>query len=808
MAVMEQIWLYIAGGIILLALLGWLAVVLARRITIFSLRRKRALERVLFRILVPKEIRKEEEKGKRIKELLAVADQMYASLYSIYQPGRFFAGQEHLTFEIVAEGGSISFYLAVPEAMRDLVEKQLYAFYPDAYIEEVTEHNIFKEDFQVAGASLLLEKDNIYPIKTYKELESDPLNALSNALSKLGEQAGGAIQLLIKPRSAGWQKRARRAVAEWQAGVAGFVVAPWYVRFFSAVARFLGDFLRAIFTAQEAKTQTEAVAKLTPVQEEVIKAVSEKSIQPGFDAQIRVVTTGKTQLDAQYNLNSVLSAFAQYAAPHTNSFRVVVQPLTKLIRDFNFRYFLPGRAMILTPSELATVMHFPNVYVETPNIKWLLAKRAPAPENLPTEGTFLGENVFRGERRRVYILRDDRRRHMYIIGQTGTGKSTLMRQMILSDIFAGEGVCVIDPHGELIEQILEKIPRERAEDVILFDPGETKRPYGFNMLEYKTEEQKDFLVQEVVNIFYKLFGTEIIGPKFEHWVRNGVLTLMAQPEGGTLIEIPRLFSDDEFAAQKVANVKDPVVKAFWTKEMAATSEFHKSEMLGYFISKFGRFLTNDMMRNIIGQAKSSFDVRQVMDEGKILLCNLSKGKMGEVNSALMGMILISKIQMAAMSRIDIPEAERRDFYLYVDEFQNFATDSFATILSEARKYRLNMTVAHQFIAQLEEKTREAVFGNVGTIVSFRISPQDAELIQKQLEPVFTAYDLVNIENLNAYVKLLIRGVAARPFSMRVLFDTYAVNKELGENIRQLSHLKYGRDKELVAREVYERTKIE
>ena len=800
--------LYILIGLVLAGVLAWGAVLLARIFTQISLKRKRALSTVLFRIAVPKETRKEEERGKRIKELIAVADQMFASLYSTYQKGKFFSGQEHLTFEIVADAGTISFYLGVPKMFKELVEKQIYAFYPDAFIEEVPEHNIYKEGFSYAAASLGLERDSIYPIKTYKgEMEADPLNTLTNALSKLGENAGGIIQVIIKPRSSAWQKRARRILSELQSGSTGFGAAPWYVRFFSALFGFIGDIFRTA-TAKEGASATEnAPAKMTPVQEDVVKAVGDKSTQPGFDAYIRFVATGDTQPKARINLNAIISAFSQYSSPHLNSFRVIDREDQGEVRDLNFRY-ISGKPMILTAPELATIMHFPNVYVDTPNIKWLLAKRAPAPADTPQEGTFLGENVFRGETKKVNIMRDDRRRHMYVIGTTGTGKTTLLRQMILSDIYAGEGVCLIDPHGDFAEEIISKIPKERAEDVVYFDPGDLERPMGFNMLEYKTEEQKDFLVQEVVNIFYKLFGAEVIGPKFEHWVRNAALTLMAQPEGGTLIEIPRLFSDEEFAATKIANVTDPVVKAFWTKEMAATSEFHKSEMLGYFISKFGRFMTNEMMRNIMGQAKSSFDLREIMDQGKILICNLSKGKMGEVNMALMGMILVTKLQMAAMSRVDTPENERKDFYLYVDEFQNFTTDSFASILSEARKYRLCMTVAHQFVAQLEEKTRDAVFGNVGTYVSFRISAQDAEIIAKQLEPVFTAYDLVNVENLNAYIKLLINGIVTRPFSMRILFDKYPKNIELSNAIRQLSRLKYGRDKELVVKEVSERTKIE
>jgi hypothetical protein len=769
---------------------------------------KRAITTVLFLVTVPKETLREEEKAKPVQEMVGVAEQLFASLYSIYQKGKFFTGQEHLALEIVNDKGTISFYVSAPLVFKDLVQKQINSFYPSASIEEVEEHNFFRKDGYNSAAEIVLQRSFIYPIKTYKALESDPLNALTNALFKLGEDSGGAIQIMIRPRKPGWQAKVNAAVKAIQEGRLSQVSATSFGLGFSTTIRFIGDIFRGFFVKPE-QTKPTPTYQLTPIQEETVKALTEKASQVGFETLIRVVTSSPTQQIADVNLTGITSAFQQFNAPHLNGFRVIRGRVDKIVTDFIFRYFLAfGRQQILTPSELASLFHFPNYYTDTPNIRWLLAKKAPAPADLPSEGTFMGENVFRGETRPVFIKAKDRRQHIYAIGQTGTGKTTFLKNLIMSDIKAGNGVCVIDPHGDLVEDILMKIPKERAEDVIYFDPGDLKRPMGFNLLEYKTKEQKDFLVQEVVNIFYKLFGTEIIGPKFEHWARNAALTLMEQPEGGTLIEIPRLFSDESFQAKKVANVTDPVVRAFWEKEMAATSEFHKSEMLGYFVSKFGRFLTNEMMRNIIGQGRSSFDLREVMDQGKILLCNLSKGRMGEVNSALMGMILVSKIQMSAMARVDTPEDLRRDFYLYVDEFQNFTTDSFATILSEARKYHLNLTVAHQFIEQLEEKTRDAVFGNVGTLVIFRSSPVDAELLEKYVEPVFSSYDLVNVENLNCFVRLLIDGVASKAFSMRIPFEKTPKNEKIGEAIRQLSRLKFGRDKQIVEKEVYERTKIE
>jgi hypothetical protein len=371
-------------------------------------------------------------------------------------------------------------------------------------------------------------------------------------------------------------------------------------------------------------------------------------------------------------------------------------------------------------------------------------------------------------------------------------------------------VVVFDPHGELVEQILNKVPKERAEDLVFFDPSDTQRPMGLNLLEWKTKEQKDFLVQEAIQIFYKLFdptGQGFIGPQFEHWMRNAALTVMEYPEGGTLIEIPKLFTDDNFREMRVSYLKDPVVKSFWTQQMAKTADFHKSEMFNYFISKFGRFMTNITMRNIIGQPKSAFDFREAMDSGKVLLIKLAKGEIGEINSNLLGMIFVARMFTAALSRSDVDESERRDFYLYVDEFQNFATDTFSSILSEARKFRLNLNITNQYIAQIPENIRDAIIGNVGTKVAFRIGVPDAEFMEKEFEPIANKTDLNNIDAYNAYIKLLVDNAPTRPFSMQTLKDPTPENEKLGKALNELSRLKYGRDVSIVELEIQDRIKI-
>ena len=467
--------------------------------------------------------------------------------------------------------------------------------------------------------------------------------------------------------------------------------------------------------------------------------------------------------------------------------------------------------MILNSEEINSLYHFPLSTMDTPNISWLAAQQAAAPVALPTEGITLGHNEYRGQDLVVRIKPGDRRRHVYVVGTTGVGKSILLANMAIQDIARGEGVCVVDPHGDLIKDIMEHIPEVRMHDVILFNPADLERPMGLNMMEAHTPQERDAAAQEMVAIFMKLFPPEMIGPMFEHNMRNAMLTLMEDEESpGTIADIPRIFTDKAFQAYKLTKVKDPVVRAFWEKEMAKTSDFHKSEMLGYLISKVGRFVENAMMRNIIGQSKSAFNFRQIMDEKKILLVNLSKGQVGEVNAFLLGLIIVSKLQMAALSRADIPEDQRQDFYLYVDEFQNFITDSIATILSEARKYKLNLTMAHQYMSQLAQnndtKVRDAILGNVGTMVAFRIGVDDAEILEKQFAPRFTAYDMVNQKKYTAYLRLLIDNTAAPPFHIA----TYPLSPgtpEIAEAIKQYSRLRYGKERSFVEADILERTQL-
>jgi len=447
-----------------------------------------------------------------------------------------------------------------------------------------------------------------------------------------------------------------------------------------------------------------------------------------------------------------------------NDFKIVKPRNPKnIVNDFIYRMFDDGEKMILSSEEIVSIYHLPISSTETPRIKWLKSKEAPPPENLPTSGLLIGEAVFRGTTKPVYLTDEDRRRHLYVIGQTGTGKTTALGNMIVQDIQSGKGVAVIDPHGDLVESALGFVPKERLDDVIYFNPGDLSRPLGMNMLDFNPDrpEEKTFIVNEMQSIFDRLFDQESMGPMFQQYMRNALLLMMEDMpnEPATLVEVPRIFTDSAYRARKLARIHNPVVIDFWEKEaVKAGGEASLANMTPYITSKFGGFISNDYMRPIIGQTKSAFNFREAMDSGKILLINLSKGKIGDINAGLLGMVFTGKILMAALSRVDIAdERQRRDFNLYIDEFQNFTTDSIATILSEARKYHLNLTMAHQFIAQLDEKIRDAVFGNVGSELVMRVGVQDAEFLVKQFEPAFSQNDLMNVDNLNALAKILING---------------------------------------------------
>jgi hypothetical protein len=706
------------------------------------------------------------------------AEQMFAGLHSIKQGGfgSIFKPEDHFSFEVVALKDDIAFYINCPEHLRDLVEKQVYGAYPNAAIKEVDEVNIFSENGRVAFANLRLSKPYYFPIKTYKDLPTDGMSLLTSALSKLTVGEGAMVQFLFEPAPKGWQKKGRS------------------------------------YIASKKKKEADPDKASYDHDPKEVEAVNSKAERSGFRVAIRIVVSSTSDQAASAHLTNIVSSFSQFTSAY-NSFTKKIPIIKHLFMiDFLYRYMpLWRRGLpILNTEELATVFHFPNKTVETHHIRWLTAKTAPAPAEIPNDGLYLGKSVYRGEDRPIYMQMKDRRRHMYIIGKTGTGKSEFLKEMILQDIESGYGVCAVDPHGEFVEDILQLMPPERAEDVIYFNPSDLDRPMGLNMMEADTEEQRHFVVSSVIGLMYKLYDphrTGIIGPRFEHSIRNAMLTIMYR-KGTTFIELVRALTDEKFVQQLLPLVKDPIVKRYWTDQIAQTSDFHKSEVLDYIVSKFGRFVTNKTMRNIIGQPESSFNFRTAMDEKKIILCNLSKGILGEEDAKFLGLILVPKVLTAAMSRQDIPMEQREDFFLYVDEFQNYATEDFAVILSEARKYRLNLIVANQYIGQIDEEIKNAVFGNVGTMVSFRVGVTDANFLQHEFAPVFTDNDLANIEKFHVYIKTIVGNEPIPAFSMSLYKDMAAqearMNPKLAEMIKELSRLKYGKDKTVIEEEMSHR----
>lgn len=762
--------IFIGLGLLLLVGLGYLVFTLYR----WRGREERSIESTLLQVAVPR--------GNEIK--IDAMEQLFASLYTIKKGGwkQKFSVQPTISFEIVAKQEDIKFYIWTPNKLKDLVEKQVHGAYPDAEIEEVPEYNIFTEDGKVAHKSIQLKRSNFYPLKTFKELPTDPLASITSALAKMGEGEAAAVQMLISPAKPSWQKEAKKYISDTK--------------------------------KQEADPEN---AKFS-VSAKTLEGVESKSGKSGFETTIRIVVVAKDMPSAKTHLSNIMGSFEQYSG-ELNGFKgrkIRVKAL--FMNDFLYRYqpmfhLFGNRLTILNSEELATIYHFPNKQVTTPHIFWLYAKKAPAPSEIPSEGLFLGTSTYRGVKRPVYISEDDRRRHMYIIGKTGTGKTEMLKDLIMQDIRAGKGICYMDPHGDAVKDILKMIPPERAEDVVYFNPADTDRPMGLNLLEAKTEDQKHFVATAIINMMYKLFDpykTGIVGPRFEHAVRNAMLTVMCD-EGATFIEVVRVLTDAKYVQELLPKVKDPIIRRYWTDQIAQTADFHKSEVLDYIVSKFGRFVTNKMVRNIIGQSKSAFSFREIMDEQKILLINLAKGEIGEENSNFLGLILVPRLLMAAMSRQDVPEEERKDFYLYVDEFQNFATPDFAQILSEARKYRLNLVVANQFIGQVEEDLKNAIFGNVGTIACFRVGVTDANYLAREFTPVFTEEDLLNIERYHVYTKTTVKNEPVPPFSMDLTKDmekqANTMNKRVAEIIKEMSRLKYGKDVRLVEAEVIRRAKL-
>ncbi len=715
-------------------------------------------------------------------------------------------GQRHMSFEVIASNGLIDYYVAVPTVLQDVIQQAIAAAYPSARLEEVEDPNIFSPVGKISGTiggEFTLKKPYAYTIATYQESKRDAMRALLNSLASATKDDGIGIQILVRPAAEGWTKSVLSMADKIRKdkGVK---------KGLSASGVGAKDLLEALWKAPEASEVKGEDKQLSSLEQALVESMEEKTRHPGYETLIRIVASSTTATRSQVLMKNVVAAFALFDSPSNNGFKfTVTRNIEQFVTAFIFRFFPQEiKQNILNSVELATLFHLPDQKnTPTSQLQRQASKQVDGPRQSMNEGFLLGYNVYRGVKKEVRLSTNDRRRHTYIIGQTGTGKSKLLENLALQDMLDGKGFAFIDPHGDSAEALLGMVPKERVEDVIYFNPGEMANPVGLNLFEFDTPDQRDFLVQEAIAMLYRLYDpghTGIIGPRYEHWFRNAALTIMSDPNGSTFIDIPQVFNDDAFTKEKLKYVTDQTVLDFWNKEMAQTSDYHKSEVLGWFVSKFGAFLSNEMMRNIIGQTKSGFNLRNIMDNKKILLVNLSKGKTGELNSQLLGMIFVMKFQAAAMGRADVPEDQREDFALYVDEFQNFATDSFESILSEARKYRLNLILANQFVSQLTDKIREAIIGNVGTIVSGRIGMTDAELMEKRFQPVFDAEDLTKLPNMEWVSVIQLNGVPSAPFSMSSTPMLGQTNPQLASALKRLSAAKYGRPRAEVEKEIFTR----
>ena len=779
---------------------------------------------VVFLVRLPKEKPGDKDKEftvQMMREEIAKGETIFASIgglraergWQSWLTGR----NDHFSFEIVANEKKIYFYVVAPSNSGRYIEQQVNAHYPDAVIEEMPDYNIFRKTGVAAGGYLKTVKSLILPLKTYLKQDSDMMNSVINIMSKLEPEEGMAVQFVVRSALPGWHRRINEVTRKIHQGNT--------LKEALGTSRWPGVFkiFSELFSSSKPPMQNpgyDQPRRLTAMEDDILKEIQSKNAKAGLDVNLRVVVGALNMNKAQQYIQNLSSAFSQYNYyEYGNSFKgkISLRQSDRVISDFIFRRFDPDISFLLNTEELASLYHLPLKTAETPNIVWLTAKHAPAPANIPTEGILLGYNYYRGVARNIQIKRDDRRRHMYIVGKSGVGKSQFMAGMAIQDIINGEGVCVLDPHGDLIDNILERIPPARAEDVVLFAPADLERPIALNLLEFDENfpEQKTFVINEMIKIFDKLYDlNQTGGPIFEQYIRNAMLLIMSDPSSGsTLMEVPKVLADPEFRKLKLERCHDQTVVDFWRKEAEkAGGEAALANVVPYVTSKLTQFISNDTMRPIIGQQKSSFNLRQIMDDKKILLIDLSKGAIGEMNAFLLGMILVGKLLMSALSRTNIPLERRSDFYLYIDEFQNFTTDSVSTILSEARKYGLNLIIANQYLGQLvknqDTTIRDAVFGNVGTWVNFKIGPEDAEIMEKEFSPVFNQYDLINIEKYTVYIKLLIDNSAARPFSMKTLWPLPGIsNPQVAEKIRKLSRIKYGQDRRLIEEAIKKRTQL-
>lgn len=898
----SQVWFFDGFTDFFFNLLYWLVVIIIFAIVLILIWKT---IRLLFELYYTKNLRylkvtlpradskldKERETKKDFKEKIGMMSMFYKAIHKLAEAWawdtflNFFFAHSKISLELVYDKWKVHFYIVTYKNYVNLVSQHLTSIYNDAEILIIDPKkdyvNLREKWYYLRAASLWKEHDDVYPIKTFKLLEDDPINNFTNTFWGLDNDDKAVFQIVIKPEPSSYNKKAKKAawlVAKWKYDKSrnspiAFLWKPFWILF--NPVRILFEWTDWVIKDQNnapGASEWDAYKIFNQAETESQKVMWEAAAQPTFKTSVRILVSSKKHSNTENGVHAIVAAASIFTDEYNNALDnpqmiedlipYIITPLryfwfkNKLVWFFqNISYF--------STDEVTTMYHLPDInYNKSSIINWLSYKKLPVPHNLKTPSTptilekkvqtwtdsnwnpifemqdthitlgwfpvykdwiLLGYNEHRNKMKPVYFWRKDRWRHHYILWKSGWGKSVFIWTLARQDIRNGDWVCVIDPHGDLVEDILAYIPKERAKDVIIFDPSDDERPMWLNMLDIISTDpearkrEMDKAAIDATEIFIKIFGDEIFGPRIQHYFRNGCLTLMEDTEdGGTLIDVPRLFVDDAFMKYKVSKVKNPVVRSFWEHEYANTWDREKQEMIPYFSSKFGPFITNTTIRNIIGQPKSAFNIREMMDNKKILLVNLSKGKIWALNAQLLWLIFVSKVNMAAMSRADIPESQREDFYMYVDEFQNFATETFWEILSEARKYHLSLIMAHQYIAQIwwhswqkwdKPSIKDAVFGNAWTIQSFKVGADDAEYLEKEYAPILSGQDIIGIANYTAYMKLNIDNASSRPFDIKTIWDEAYKDEtvknwtKISDIIREYSRKKYGRKKKYVDMEI-------
>jgi len=738
---------------------------------------------LVMQILVPRE---------NDKSALA-AEQMFASIHGILGDSK--KSLDLISFEIISSGeDGIRFFVVTPGHLAKFIEGQIYAQYPNADISYERDYSLNNsevgEEVYITSGEVEMEKDSIFPIKTFRNFEVDPLAAITGAMSEMGNGERAWLQIIVRPVSNYWQKKSKEYISAIRDGkdLGGFNIIAKLTSLITTIGKNL-----SYSDSQGAKKE---VVKLEPGQEEELNEIETKMLKLGFEVRIRIVTKATTQERSEQILRDIMASFKQFTTAHLNNFihAVPVKTGKEIYEDYLKRYMPKEEEDILNIEELASLYHLPNISVETPNIAWSRSRKLEPPMNVPKANdgdvTIFGETDYRGHKVNFGLKRADRARHFYLLGKTGAGKSTLFKNMFISDVLAGDGACFVDAHGDTVEELLEYIPPNRIDDVIYFNPTDIENPVGFNLLELKDKSQRDLIADGVVEVFKKQFG-DSWGPRLQYILTNTVATAL-EAQGITLLAVIRMLTDSNYRKFILKQVHDPILYKFWVEEFAQMSQNPRllAEAVSPIQNKVGRFISSAVTRNIVGQVKSTIDLREIMDNRKILLVNLAQGKLGEETASLLGGMIITRLQATAMERVDIPFEERKDFFLYVDEFQNFATDSFAKILSEARKYKLNLIMTNQYIDQLPLTVRQAIFGNVGTLGSFVVSQADASILEKEFAPVVSADDLVSLDAYSMYVKLCIDGMTSTPFSAKSLPPRYE-KFYLKDEIIQQSREKYG-----------------